>query len=360
MFIFTLFSALKSSRLNFQPVKYTVFEAYEFAEKYLTGQGERFESSVVISTEHYLVGVSEGEYSARYLISKAASLGYQYSDFQKNRDTKITESVLSSFISDCERRCKGEPIQYILGDWDFYGLTVKCKSPVLIPRPETEELVDYILKSNILQNIENLGDSPQICDIGAGTGVIGLSLLSKLSSASQCVALDINPIAVALAMENAQLTLTQSLDVLDQNHTRYVCLQQSFQEYVANANSYSSGQQRFDIIVSNPPYIPSSEIPNLQREVRDFEDHGALDGGSDGLNLIREIIRLSPRLLRPDGPGEVWMEVSREHPDMIKEWIKIESDKGVDYGMDYVQGINDLSGQPRFVRLRKTFKTSEI
>jgi release factor glutamine methyltransferase len=283
-----------------------------------------------------VLGVSEPKESARYLLCKAANIGYQYSHFHSKFDNILSEDQMKTFISDCKRRLTGEPIQYIIGDWDFYGLTIKCKSPVLIPRPETEELVDHVIKSLKLQK---LCKPFKILDIGCGSGVIGLALLSKFPL-SNCIGLDISNDAVQLANDNAELILGDSA------RTRYISVQQSFLDHVKDSDNHG----KYDIIVSNPPYIPSDDIPELQPEVRLFEDIQALDGGMDGMNMIRDIIEHSDVLLHPQGTKELWMEVDPSHPDRISQWIERERGKSIQF--DYIQGIKDLSGLFRFVRFR--------
>ena len=233
-----------------------------------------------------------------------------------------------------------------------------CKPPTLIPRPETEELVDYILKSNVLQNIvENQKRNPVILDIGAGTGVIGIALAKYIPTAI-VNALDIKEEAVNLLNENAKLVLVDEENNLMKGvnggnnsivsrKSRYECRLQNFLDFSNLTSEYGL----YDIIVSNPPYIPSIEMITLQSEVGDFEDHTALHGGEDGMDMIRDIILHSKKLLNPGGPREVWLEVSREHPAAIELWLM--EDKSTQKGMfEFVESIVDMSGHPRFVRLR--------
>lgn len=228
-------------------------------------------------------------------------------------------------------------------------MTVKCRSPVLIPRPETEELVDYILKSSVLQSLTNMSKNlkPRLLDVGAGSGVIGLALLNNIPRA-ECIALDINDDAVQLANENAKLVLKYS--------DRYQCLNSSFMNFVQSAIlkmgstsqlNEDNNSPLFDIIISNPPYIPTADVAELQTEVRDWEDIRALDGGLDGLDMIKDLIRHSPSLMRPEGTRELWMEVSHLHPEVIQNWVINEKIR-----VELVETWNDLSGQPRFVRIR--------
>ena len=115
--------------------------------------------------------VPEADISARYLLSKVTDVGYSPADFSDSLDKQLTDSQAKQFISFIERRAHREPVQYIIGDWDFYGLTFLCQAPVLIPRPETEELVDLVLESLEAGSSEHRKQYPwRILDIGAGTG----------------------------------------------------------------------------------------------------------------------------------------------------------------------------------------------
>jgi release factor glutamine methyltransferase len=160
-----------------------------------------------------------------------------------------------------------------------------------------------------------------------------------------CVALDVNPVAVELSMENAKEALS--------DYSRYSCILKDFLEYAKDPSQNGT----FDVIVSNPPYIPSDEMLDLSSEVSDYEDHRALHGGEDGMDLIREIIELGPELLSDEGPGELWLEVARRHPDAIEEYVR-QYNAELDHQNDkrkrfyFVEGINDLSNNPRFARLR--------
>jgi release factor glutamine methyltransferase len=228
-------------------------------------------------------GVPEAENSARYLVCHAAEIGFKFSDFQRSQQTRLTQRQLLNFDSYIERRAGREPVQYIVGNWDFYGHNFACKSPILIPRPETEELVELVLNESPLRQLE----SAHILDIGTGTGAIGISLLHALRRA-RCTAIDINPDAVALARENSRAILG-----ISQDH-RFVTNCSSFAEFIAQKENHA----QFDIIVSNPPYIPISDLSTLEPEVIQFEDRRALDGGHDGLQLIVDIIQHAPSLLK--------------------------------------------------------------
>eukprot|EP00597_Dinobryon_sp_UTEXLB2267_P018665 CAMPEP_0201103940 /NCGR_PEP_ID=MMETSP0812-20130820/33938_1 /ASSEMBLY_ACC=CAM_ASM_000668 /TAXON_ID=98059 /ORGANISM="Dinobryon sp., Strain UTEXLB2267" /LENGTH=296 /DNA_ID=CAMNT_0047362685 /DNA_START=71 /DNA_END=961 /DNA_ORIENTATION=- len=276
--------------------------------------------------------VDESEASARYIIAHAAKLGYSLSVFNSKLDHKLTPLEFEIFQSSIQKRIFKAPVQYIVGDWDFYGLTLRCKSPILIPRPETEELVERIIGSRVLKELSK----PTILDIGSGTGAIGIALLSQIPTAT-CIAIDINKDAVELSNNNAETIFGSEFS------SRYICIHSSVQDFI------QSNTQTFDIIVSNPPYIPTSDLSNLPCEVKDYEDRIALDGGEDGLDIIRLILQHSSALLRVDGPRELWLEVSEHHPAMLAK----ETDRLLEeYQCELLDSMRDLAGHPRFVRFK--------
>ena len=172
------------------------------------------------------------------------------------------------------RRSEGIPLQHLLGTVDFLGKIFTCDARALIPRPETEQLVELV---------QSLVDKPDrsILDVGTGSGVIALSLALKFPSASVS-ACDISPLALELAKENAVRHGLESR----------VSLVQS--------DLLSALKGRFDMIVANLPYIPSAEIPELSHEVR-HDPLTALDGGADGLTLISQLVKGAPAALKPGG-----------------------------------------------------------
>ena len=316
-------------------------------------------------------GLDDAEDSARHLISHAAGLGYRFSDFTNNSQKSMSGEELNELTRMCQRRANREPVQYIIGNWDFYGLTFQCKPPILIPRPETEELVENILQTRLLQNIV----SPHVLDVGAGTGAIGIAIMSQLPAAS-CWSVDINADAVELALTNARNILGESASRYKSHHCdfrSFVKTYVSISSEVLGENSTKTTLPLFDLIVSNPPYIPSADLAQLQPEIKEFEDAVALDGGADGLDIVRDLMYLSPLLMNPAGSRELWLEVSESHPAMIRTWLNstFVADKKVFYEAwlsgggpvlgpeweerqppELVSEIVDLVGNPRFVRLK--------
>lgn len=185
---------------------------------------------------------------------------------------KIDEDKLAVFI---ERRKTREPVAHIIGKKAFWKLEFASDARALVPRPETEVIVDYVLKTNG-------DDEKRILDIGTGTGAIILSLLAERHH-WQGVATDISNDALELAQINANMHgLENRVEFLNTN-------------WVDGVNG------EFDVVVSNPPYIPSHIIPTLDKDVKDYDPHLALDGGHDGLEPYRIIFAALPTILKQGG-----------------------------------------------------------
>jgi len=206
----------------------------------------------------------------------------------------------SGFVSRVlKRRISGEPLQYILGEVEFMGLDFKVTPDVFIPRPETEVLVETILKQ-----IPDPGwgyPKTAVLDLGTGSGCIAISLAKFLNN-TKITATDISERALKIASANAALNRGE-LDFRKGN---------LFQDARLELDSY-------DLIVSNPPYIPSGEFKYLQPEIK-FEPSIALDGGSDGLDFYRRIIAQSPLYLK--GGGLLIMEIGLRQAQAIKDILE--------------------------------------
>ena len=191
-------------------------------------------------------------------------------------DRRVDREQQAAYQALLERRLRFEPIQYILGSTDFFGLTLRVTPAVLIPRPETELLVEAVIARL------PAGTPIQTADIGTGSGAVAIPLAHHLPLAS-VTALDLSPAALAIAQENARthyledrITFLESdlLSALDDEATR----------------SIQNGAKRFDAIVSNPPYVPTLDAPTLHPQVRDFEPAMALFAGDTGLDIYRRLI----------------------------------------------------------------------
>ncbi len=179
-------------------------------------------------------------------------------------------------------RSQGIPLQYILGETEFFGLNFKVNNSVLIPRPETEILVEEAIKAASGFRLQPSGIN--ILDLGTGSGCIAVSL-AKFLREGQITAIDVSADAITLAKENARLNKVEAqINFIQSNLFSAIC----------------GLRTPFDLIVSNPPYIPGDDISGLQREVR-YEPRSALEGGKDGLDFYRLIINDSPKFLKDDG-----------------------------------------------------------
>jgi release factor glutamine methyltransferase len=209
-----------------------------------------------------------------------------------------------------QRRRAGEPVAYILGQREFYGLEFRVDSRVLIPRPDTETLVEVALKRT-----ESRALHGQALDLCTGSGCVAIAL-SRARTTWQLIATDVAPEALEAARHNAErlgahnLSLRQS-DLFDQVEPA-----------------------AFDLITSNPPYIPSLEIAGLAPDIRSFEPHLALDGGEDGLRLIRRIVAQAKAFLAPGGvlALEVGAGQAREVTALFEAAGFIEIERQRDYG----------------------------
>ena len=193
-----------------------------------------------------------------------------------NLEQNINKKKLTEFNKYLIRRSKKEPIAYLLEEKEFWSKKFFVNKDTLIPRPETELLVEKIV------NIFNKKKRITILDIGTGTGCIIISLLSELKN-STGTAIDISTKAIEVAKKNAR-----KFKLSD----RIKFLNKTFEELC---------EKKFDLIVSNPPYIKRSDIKNLSEDIKNFEPRMALDGGNDGLDLIKKVIYKSRKILKING-----------------------------------------------------------
>lgn len=267
-------------------------------------------------------GVEEPRREAVSLLSHALSRDRAF--LITHSDELLTVEQLRSYLSSVERRAAGEPLQYITGAQEFYGLDFEVNENVLIPRPETELLVETALE--ILKG----HDSPLVCDVGTGSGCIAVSLLHTRADA-RAIALDVSPAALEVAARNAARNgVAERIDFL---------VSDCFDALASNVHDAA----RFDLIASNPPYIAEDDLEGLQREVRDHEPRVALTPGGDGLSVIRRLVSESPLHLKPG--GRLLMEIGFGQHERVASLI--------DPRVWTLLGIHlDLQGIPRTVALR--------
>lgn len=235
-------------------------------------------------------------YETRRILSDLLNkdLSYLVSHDEDLLDSKIE----NKYFEILEKRQKGIPLQYILNEEDFYGRTFKVIEGVLIPRQDTEISVEKIL--NIIENnqINNM------LEIGCGTGIVSISV--DLKSPVDVTAVDISEKAIENTKINKE-KLNSKIKII-------------------NSDLFSNINEKFDLIYSNPPYIKSSEIENLQVEVRDYEPRLALDGGEDGLFFYRSIIKSSPEFLNHKGflVFEIGHDEAEDICNLMKDKFEVE------------------------------------
>lgn len=240
----------------------------------MTTQPEKWDVLKILNwTKGYLAekGVENPRLEAEWMLCDALSLDRV--GLYLNFDKPLSEAELAVFRGMVLRRGRREPLQYILGSQEFMGLDFQVTPAVLIPRHDTEVLVGEALKRG--------ADSRSILDIGTGSGCVAVSLAKALPGTEVC-SVDVSGEALEVARGNAEL-----------NGVAVQFFQGSLFEPFSG--------RRFDMIVSNPPYIPAADIAGLQQEVRAFEPLGALDGGADGLDFYRSITALAPEHLTAGG-----------------------------------------------------------
>jgi release factor glutamine methyltransferase len=237
-------------------------------------------------------------------------------------DKPLTPEELKQFRALYERRLKREPVQYIIGSTSFMGLHFNIDSRVLIPRPETETLIEQTML--LCQRYPS--DMPiQVLEVGTGSGNIAISIAKYIKQA-HITAIDISKEALIVAAANARKHSVDSqiqfslIDVFDRAEELF--------------------QNRFDLLVSNPPYVAKDEWEQLQMEVRDFEPLMALTDGKDGFKFYHRLIGIIPDIIKSG--GGILLEVGFNQAEKVARELK-------NAGVDQLQITNDLQGIPRVV-----------
>src|SRR5712692_6435068 len=220
-------------------------------------------------------GVAEARREAGSVLAYA--VGRDWTFVVTHADEPLQTEAIETFRTLVARRAAGEPLQYITGHQEFFKLDFVVTPDVLIPRPETELIVEAALE---LLKDDQLA---YFADVGTGSGCIAISLLSDLPLA-RAVATDVSPAALRVAQRNAERhSVVNRLRLIESD---------CFSDF--------DSTESFGLIASNPPYVPAPEMQSLQREVQ-HEPRAALDGGSDGLSVVRRLLREAPSFLRVGG-----------------------------------------------------------
>lgn len=265
-----------------------------------------------------LKGVPDAPTASELMAARllGCSRGFLVSHLEK----EVSEKHLEALRRGMRRLAAGEPLQYVLGEWDFRSLTLSCDSRALIPRPETEELVARVLKwlKEHPSNSERV-----IIDVGTGTGAIILSLAAEYKGNAAFIGSDISEDAIALAKSNAVRTGLSS-------RVKFVVMDglDDFDE-----------PECVDVIVSNPPYIERAVCETLDPRVKDFEPRLALDGGESGLDFYDRYLADALNILRPG--GAVFFEIGENQGEALRELLE-------NYGFSDIKIEKDYAGHDRY------------
>lgn len=271
----------------------TYREAVEFGTKCLTD-----------------AGVPDAALDAWYLLQMVCKIERSY--YYVHGEEDITQDAQKEYEIAVQKRAEHIPLQYIIGEQEFMGLRFKVNSNVLIPRQDTETLVEQVLKI--------VKPGMKVLDLCTGSGCV---LISVLKNAPELTGMgsDISKTALLVAKENAKL---HEVDA----------------EWV-RSDLFDNITETFDVIMANPPYIPTGEILSLMPEVRDFEPENALDGGADGLDFYRKIAGQVKDYLNPG--GYVYMEIGYDQGETVSELMR-------NAGFTEVEVIKDLARNDRVVK----------
>lgn len=271
----------------------TYREAVEFGTKCLTD-----------------AGVPDAALDAWYLLQMVCRIERSY--YYVHGEEDITQDAQKEYEIAVQKRAEHIPLQYIIGEQEFMGLRFKVNSNVLIPRQDTETLVEQVLKI--------VKPGMKVLDLCTGSGCVLISVLKNAPELTG-VGSDISKTALLVAKENAKM------HEVDADWIR--------------SDLFDNITETFDVIMANPPYIPTGEILSLMPEVRDFESENALDGGADGLDFYRKIAGQVKDYLNPG--GYVYMEIGYDQGEAVSELMR-------NAGFTEVEVIKDLARNDRVVK----------
>lgn len=254
------------------------------------------------------VPVTEAKADAWLLFQEV--FGLNRAEYFLNSKNPVSEKEYGAYCKFIQKREDHTPVQYIIGSTEFMGLPFRVDKNVLIPRQDTEVLVETVMK---------MANDKTVLDMCTGSGCIIISL-AKLCVIPKAVGVDISPDALKVARENA---------IENEASVQFI-----------QSNLFEGVEGRYDIIVSNPPYIPTNDIEELMPEVKTFEPRMALDGKEDGLYFYREIINSAKEYLNQE--GLIYFEIGYDQGEDVKNLLK-------KAGFSSVQVIQDLAGFDRVV-----------
>ena len=274
-------------------------------------------------------GVSEDRRTAGLLLSY--TLGVDRTHLLTKSNDPIDEAACQAYLALIDRRAAGEPSQYITGHQEFYGLDLIVNRAVLIPRPETELLVEQVIKLTR----ESHEISPLIVDVGTGSGCIAVTIAANITNA-RVIATDVSSAALEVAQKNAERHGVLS---------RIEFLEGDLLEPLANRKLHG----KVDLLASNPPYVEEKTAETIQREVREWEPRAALFGGEDGLDFYRRLFVDGWKYVKPG--GYLVCEIGYNQLDPISDLMN-----GSPWELNDVR--RDLQGIPRTLIARRMSEKS--
>lgn len=267
------------------------------------------------------VGISESQWETERLLRHA--LGWTREYLLAHPEAPVQAEAAGLFFQLVERRRGREPLQYVVGTQEFWGMELRVTPAVLIPRPETEGLVEQVLA-------DCRGNSSRLVDVGCGSGCIAIALATELPEA-EIYATEASPPALAVAKDNA--------------HRHELGKRITFHQGDLLQPLFDKGLQKsFDAVSSNPPYITDEEMETLAPEVRDYEPRTALAAGKDGLDVIRRLLPEAEAVLAPG--GRLFLEIGKGMESQVKELLSKTE-------LTWEKTEPDLQGIPRVVIARK-------
>lgn len=266
----------------------------------------------------FKAGINDADLDAWILFEKIC--GLSKTEYFVKMSEEASDEQTSQYLKAIETRITHYPLQYIIGEWEFMGLTFKVNESVLIPRQDTELLVEKAFGIVDEEFHINNNYTMPVLDMCTGSGCIGITMAKKYTFADvTCV--DISKEALEVAKYNAQLNEVENISFVE-------------------SDLFENVTGKFDMIICNPPYIASSEIDKLMPEVREHEPRIALDGDVDGLKFYRKIIEKSKEFLNEN--GYILFEIGYDQREKVKELL-------AEKGYADIEALKDLSGNDRVV-----------
>ena len=262
-------------------------------------------------------GIESYSLEARLLVAQAA--GKTVAQLIRDLPLYAAPELEDAVRAMAERRLAGEPVAYITGSWEFYGVPLEISREVLIPRPDTELMVEAAVRLFAGRN-----GRPRVLDLCAGSGCVGIAIATQLPGA-RVVLVDNDRRALSVCRRNI---IKNGLDV------RVVCMEADATEKPPMLLG------KFDLITCNAPYIPTAELETLDRSVRDYEPRRALDGGEDGLDIIRPVAALWKSVLKDR--GAIMLEVGEGQSEAVQQLL-------LKAGFARARALQDAGGTERLI-----------